>query len=98
MARSVYKGPYVEYHLIRKISNMKKLGLDLYNTSNIIRTYSRRSTILPSFVGMTFEVYNGKNFIKFYVVSFMVGKKLGEFSLTRKFVKHSGDKVRNFVK
>lgn len=96
MARSLYKGPYVEYHLVRKILKMKKDGIDL--AKNTIKTYSRRSTILPSFVGYTFEVYNGRRFIKFYVTEYMVGKKLGEFSVTRTFTKHSGDKVRNFVK
>ena len=96
MTRSVYKGPYVQYHLVRKIRKMKKENIDLAKA--VIKTYSRRSTILPSFIGMTFEVHNGRRFVRFYVNENMVGKKLGEFSITRSFKKHSGDKVRNFVR
>lgn len=95
MARSKYKGPYVASSLVKKITKLRKEG-DISKTS--VKTYSRRSTILPSFVGITFEVYNGNKFIRFYTTEYMIGKKLGEFSITRTFVKHSGDKVRNFVK
>ena len=91
MSRSVYKGPYVEYSLIRKLKKIKQQKLTS-KTPLTIRTYSRRSTILPSFVGMYFEVYNGRRFIKFYVNENMIGYKLGSFAATRLFTKHSGDK------
>jgi len=96
MARSKYKGPYIEASLMKKISKLRKEKTDFSNT--IIQTYSRKSTIFNSFVGYTFEVYNGKKFIKFYVSKDMVGHKLGEFSNTRTFIKHAGSKTRNTIK
>ena len=91
MSRSIYKGPYVEHSLIRKLKKIKQQSSNSKELA-IVRTYSRKSTILPSFVGMYFEVYNGRRFIKFYVNENMIGYKLGEFSPTRTFIKHSGDK------
>lgn len=93
MSRSIYKGPYIEASLARKITKLKKEGSDFAKI--VIQTFSRRSTILPSFVGYTFEVYNGKKFIKFYVTETMVGRKLGEFSQTKVFAKHAGSKNAN---
>ena len=96
MARSIYKGPYIEYHLIRKITKLRSQGFDFAKEE--VKTYSRKSTIIPSFIGMTFKIYNGRRFIKVYITEEMVGRKLGEFASTRTFSKHSGAKVRNFVK
>ncbi len=87
MARSVWKGPFVEGSLIKKAE--KSRGTI---RSEVIKTWSRRSTILPQFVGLTFGVYNGKKFIPVNVTEEMVGHKLGEFSPTRTFTGHSGDK------
>ncbi|TAJ82674.1 30S ribosomal protein S19 [Reyranella sp.] len=87
MARSVWKGPFVEGSLIKKAE--KSRGSI---RSEVIKTWSRRSTILPQFVGLTFGVYNGKKFIPVNVTEEMVGHKLGEFSPTRTFTGHSGDK------
>ena len=87
MARSVWKGPFVEGSLIKKAE--KSRGSI---RSEVIKTWSRRSTILPQFVGLTFGVYNGKKFIPVAVTEEMVGHKLGEFSPTRTFTGHAGDK------
>jgi small subunit ribosomal protein S19 len=87
MARSLKKGPYVFERLLNKV---KKLNAE--NKKEVIKTYSRRSTIFPEFVGHTFAVHNGKEFIPVYVTEDMVGHKLGEFSLTRKFTGHGGNK------
>ena len=87
MARSVWKSPFVEGSLIKKAE--KSRGSI---RSEVIKTWSRRSTILPQFVGLTFGVYNGKKFIPVNVTEEMVGHKLGEFSPTRTFSAHSGDK------
>ncbi len=87
MARSVWKGPFVEGSLIRKAEKARSTV-----RSEVIKTWSRRSTILPQFVGLTFGVYNGKKFIPVNVTEEMVGHKLGEFSPTRTFHGHSGDK------
>jgi small subunit ribosomal protein S19 len=87
VARSVWKGPFVEGSLIKKAE--KSRGTI---RSEVIKTWSRRSTILPQFVGLTFGVYNGKKFIPVNVTEEMVGHKLGEFSPTRTFTGHSGDK------
>lgn len=84
MARSVWKGPFVDFGLMKKISSGKFSG--------IVKTWSRRSTIVPDFVGVTFGVYNGKIHIPVYVTEYMIGHKLGEFSPTRIFKGHSGDK------
>ncbi len=87
MARSVKKGPYVFERLLKKVQN-----LNVQNKKEVIKTWSRRSTIFPDFVGQTFAVHNGKEFIPVYVTEDMVGHKLGEFSPTRKFEGHSGNK------
>lgn len=87
MARSIKKGPFVDKHLMQKV---KKLNED--NKKEVIKTWSRRSTIFPEFVGHTFAVHNGKEFIPVYVTEDMVGHKLGEFALTRKFGGHGDDK------
>ena len=85
MPRSLKKGPYVEPKLLKKISVMNE-----NNERNVIKTWSRRSTILPEFIGHTLAVHNGKKFIPIYVTENMVGHKLGEFSPTRTFRAHSG--------
>ena len=84
MARSIRKGPYVDYHLDHKVLEAKKT-----NDRKVIKTWSRRSTILPDFVGLTFAVHNGRKFIPVYVTENMVGHKLGEFALTRTFHGHT---------
>ena len=83
MARSVKKGPYVEPSLLKKIQ-----GLNDKNEKKVFKTWSRRSTITPEFVGHTLAVHNGNKFIPVYVTENMVGHKLGEFALTRTFKAH----------
>ena len=87
MARSVWKGPFVDQYLLTKAENQRAAG-----RNDVIRTWSRRSTILPQFVGLTFGVYNGQKFIPVLVTENMVGHKFGEFSPTRTYAGHSGDK------
>ena len=87
MARSLKKGPYVFGRLLTKVENLNKS-----NKKEVIKTYSRRSTIYAEFVGHTFAVHNGHEFIPVYVTEDMVGHKLGEFSQTRKFGGHAGQK------
>ena len=87
MARSVWKGPFVDGSLIKKVEKASQTV-----RSEVIKTWSRRSTILPQFVGLTFGVYNGRKFIPVNVTEEMVGHKLGEFAPTRTFSSHSGDK------
>mgnify|MGYP001336114766 FL=1 len=87
MARSVWKGPYFDVTLFKKVKKSKE-----ENSKSPIKTWSRRSTIIPDFVGVTLSVYNGKSFIPVFVTEDMVGHKLGEFSPTRVFKGHSGDK------
>ena len=87
MARSVWKGPYFDITLFKKVKKSKE-----EDSKSPIKTWSRRSTIIPDFVGVTLSVYNGKSFIPVYVTEDMVGHKLGEFSPTRVFKGHSGDK------
>lgn len=87
MARSIKKGPFVDDHLLKKVEAQKD-----NKKKEVIKTWSRRSTILPEFIGLTFAVYNGKEFIPVYVTEDMVGHKLGEFALTRKIAKHGDDK------
>jgi len=82
MARSLKKGPYIDERLLKKSANAKK--------GEIIKTWSRQATITPEMVGHTFGVHNGKEHIPVLVLENMVGHKLGEFSPTRKFVKHGG--------
>jgi len=87
VARSVWKGPFVEGSLIKKAEKSRGSV-----RSEVIKTWSRRSTILPQFVGLTFGVYNGRKFIPVNVTEEMVGHKLGEFSPTRTFPGHAADK------
>lgn len=87
MARSIKKGPFVDGHLLKKIEAVRAT-----NDKRPVKTWSRRSTILPEFVGLTIAVHNGKQHIPVYVSENMVGHKLGEFSLTRTFKGHAADK------
>ncbi len=87
MPRSLKKGPYVDPKLMKKIQ-----GMNERNERNVIKTWSRRSTIVPEFIGHTLAVHNGRKFIPVYVTENMVGHKLGEFSPTRTFRGHSGDR------
>ena len=87
MARSLKKGPYIEASLLKKVKALNESG-----KKEVIKTRSRRSTIFPDFIGHTFAVHNGKDFIPVYITEDMVGHKLGEFALTRKFTGHSGNK------
>jgi small subunit ribosomal protein S19 len=87
MSRSVWKGPFVDLYLLKKAETAQEAS-----KAAPIKTWSRRSTILPQFVGLTFSVYNGHKFIPVSVNEDMVGHKLGEFALTRTFKGHSADK------
>ena len=87
MARSVKKGPFVDHHLMKKVEAARAA-----NDKRPIKTWSRRSTVLPDFVGLTFAVHNGKQHIPVYVTENMVGHKLGEFSHTRTFKGHSAER------
>ena len=87
MARSLKKGAFVEASLLNKVNKMNE-----ENKKTVIKTWSRRSTIYPEFVGHTIAVHNGKDFIPVYITEEMVGHKLGEFSQTRKFSGHAGNK------
>ncbi len=92
MGRSVKKGPFVDSKLLAKIEILNKA-----NTKKVIKTWARRSTIPPEFVGHTIAVHNGKKFIPVFITENMVGHKLGEFSPTRIFRGHSGRKVDRTV-
>ena len=87
MARSLKKGPFIDEHLMKKVKAVNESG-----KKEVIKTWSRRSTIYPEFIGHTFAVHNGKEFIPVYVTEDMVGHKLGEFAPTRKFGGHGEDK------
>jgi small subunit ribosomal protein S19 len=87
MARSVKKGPFVDQHLIKKIDTARSS-----NDKRPIKTWSRRSTVLPDFVGLTIAVHNGKQHVPVYISENMVGHKLGEFALTRTFKGHTADR------
>ena len=87
MPRSVKKGPFIDEKLLKKISQMEKSG-----KKKVIKTWSRRSVIAPEFVGYTLAIHNGKQFIPVFISENMVGHKLGEFSPTRMFRVHSGDR------
>ena len=87
MARSIKKGPFVDAHLLKKVDAARDS-----NDKRPIKTWSRRSTVLPDFVGLTIAVHNGRQHIPVYVTENMVGHKLGEFSLTRTFKGHAADK------
>ncbi len=84
MGRSLYKGPFSDDHLVKKV-----VAMNDKNQRQVVKTWSRRSTILPDFIGHTIAVHNGKKFIPVYVTENMVGHKLGEFSPTRVFKGHS---------
>jgi len=87
MARSLKKGPFVDHNLVKKVDDLNRTS-----AKRVIKTWARASTIAPDFVGHTFAVHNGNKFIPVYVTENMVGHKLGEFSPTRTFRGHSGDK------
>jgi small subunit ribosomal protein S19 len=92
MARSIKKGPFVDWGLLRKVD---ALSDDEKSKGNkVIKTWSRRSTITPDFIGLTFAVHNGKKFIPVFITDNMVGHKLGEFSLTRTYTGHGADKKK----
>jgi len=92
MARSLKKGPYVDEKLLKKISRLKR------GDKTVIKTWSRDSTITPEMVGFTIGVYNGRTHIPVFITEEMVGHKLGEFSPTRKFIKHGGKMQRELEK
>jgi len=87
MSRSVKKGPFVDGHLMKKVEEAQETG-----SRKVIKTWSRRSDIIPDMVGLTFAVHNGKKFIPVYVSENMVGHKLGEFAPTRTYYGHAADK------
>lgn len=87
MARSVKKGPFIDAHLLKKVEAVRATS-----DKRPVKTWSRRSTVLPEFVGLTIAVHNGKQHIPVYISENMVGHKLGEFSLTRTFKGHAADK------
>jgi len=87
MARSVWKGPFIDGYLLRKAEKSRGSG-----RNEVIKIWSRRSTILPQFVGLTFGVYNGQKFIPVLVTDNMIGHKFGEFSPTRTYYGHASDK------
>ena len=89
MPRSIKKGPFVDGHLLKKVEEMNKSG-----QKRAIKTWSRRSTIIPEMVGHTFAVHNGKKFIPVFVTENMVGHKLGEFAPTRTYYGHGSDKKK----
>jgi small subunit ribosomal protein S19 len=87
MARSVKKGPFVDTHLMKKVVDMQR-----QKSKKVLKTWSRRSTIIPEMLGLTFAVHNGRKFVPVFATENMVGHKLGEFSPTRTFHGHSGDR------
>jgi small subunit ribosomal protein S19 len=89
MPRSIKKGPFVDEKLLKKVENFRRTG-----TRQAIKTWSRRSTVVPDFVGLTFAVYDGKKHVPVFVTENMVGHKLGEFAPTRIFRKHGGVKAK----
>jgi len=89
MARSIKKGPFVDGHLAKKIEDSQGAA-----SKKVIKTWSRRSTIIPEAVGLTFAVHNGRKFVPVFVTENMVGHKLGEFAPTRTFHGHSSDKKK----
>lgn len=84
MARSIKKGPFCDDHLLKKVQTARQT-----QDRKVLKTWSRRSTVLPDFVGLTFAVHNGKKFVPVYITENMVGHKLGEFAATRTFQGHS---------
>ncbi len=93
MPRSVKKGPFVDENLMRKVQRIKDV-----DAHQVIKTWSRRSTILPEFIGLTFAVHNGKKFVPVFITEDMVGHKLGEFSPTRIFYSHAGGDKKSRMK
>ena len=93
MARSLKKGPFIDEHLMKKVANVNESG-----KKEVIKTWSRRSTIYPEFIGHTFAVHNGKEFIPVYVTEDMVGHKLGEFVATRTYRGHGKDEKKSKVR
>jgi small subunit ribosomal protein S19 len=93
MGRSLKKGPYVEESLMRKVEAVRR-----EESKRVIKTWSRRSTVTPEMIGLTFAVHNGKKFIPVFVTENMVGHKLGEFSPTRTFHAHSGERKTKVMK
>ena len=93
MTRSLKKGPWIESHLTKKVQDMDRSG-----DKKVIKTWARRSTIPPEFVGHTFAVHNGNKFVPVYISENMVGHRLGEFAPTRTFREHSGRKSEKVVK
>jgi len=87
MARSVKKGPFVDTHLMKKVAEFQR-----QKSKKVLKTWSRRSTIIPDMLGLTFAVHNGRKFVPVFATENMVGHKLGEFALTRTFKGHSADK------
>ncbi|CAH1205526.1 30S ribosomal subunit protein S19 [Candidatus Nitrotoga sp. BS] len=87
MARSIKKGPFVDAYLVKKVEVVRAT-----NDKRPVKTWSRRSTVLPEFIGLTIAVHNGKQHVPVYISENMVGHKLGEFSLTRTFKGHAADK------
>ena len=87
MARSIWKGPFVDGYLLKKVQEATKSG-----SRQVIKTWSRRSTILPQFVGINFAVHNGRKFIPVFITEEMVGQKLGEYAPTRTYYGHTADK------
>jgi small subunit ribosomal protein S19 len=87
VARSIRKGPFIDHHLISKVEAAVES-----KSKKPIKTWSRRSTIIPDMIGLTFAVHNGKNHIPVFITDNMVGHKLGEFAMTRTFKGHSGDR------
>lgn len=93
MARSLYKGPFVDYHLLEKLQDDDEAESGKGGKgSRIINTYSRRSDIIPMMIGKKIGVHNGKEFVPLLITEEMIGHKLGEFALTRKFKEHAGDR------
>ena len=93
MARSIKKGPFVDAHLLKKVESVRAT-----HDKRPVKTWSRRSTVLPEFVGLTIAVHNGKQHIPVYISENMVGHKLGEFSLTRTFKGHAADRKASVKK
>ena len=87
MARSIKKGPFIDLHLVKKVEESIKTS-----SKRPIKTWSRRSTVMPDMVGLTIAVHNGRKFVPVFVTENMVGHKLGEFAATRTFKGHAGDK------
>jgi small subunit ribosomal protein S19 len=87
MARSIKKGPFVDTHLLKKVADMQR-----QKSKKVLKTWSRRSTIIPDMLGLTFAVHNGRKFVPVFATENMVGHKLGEFAPTRTFHGHSGER------